>query len=185
MESILLLSPLGSFSVATDCLIGHTVLQFTGYHWEFKIIFISFPRKRRNFIFPETESTFTLSEAIFPETKSTFTLSEAISHALIHSSVQFSRSVMCDSLQLHGWQHNRSPCPSPTPGAYSNSCPSSQWCHPTVSSSVVSFSFCLQFFPASGSSQMSQLFPSDGQSIGVSASASVLPMNIQDWFALG
>ena len=117
--------------------------------------FISFPRKRRNFIFPETESTFTLSEAIFPETKSTFTLSEAVSHALIHSSVQFSRSIMCDSLQLHGWQHNRSPCPSPTPGAYLNSCPSSQWCHPTISSSVVPFSFCLQFFPASGSSQMS------------------------------
>ena len=79
----------------------------------------------------------------------------------------------------------RPPCPSPTPRVYSNSCPLSRWCHPTVSSSVVPFSFCLQSFPASGSFQMSQFFASGGQSIGVSASASVLPMNIQDWFPLG
>ena len=77
------------------------------------------------------------------------------------------------------------PCPSPTPGVYSNSCPLSWWCHPTISSSVIPFSSCLQSFPASGSFQMSQLFASGGQSIGVSASASVLPMNIQDWFPLG
>ena len=85
----------------------------------------------------------------------------------------------------HGLQHARLPCPSLTPGACSNSCPSSQWCHPTISSSVVPFSFCLQSFPASGSIQMSQFFATGGQSIGASASASVLPVNIQDWFPLG
>ena len=101
---------------------------------------------------------------------------------------QFSRSVMSDSLGPHGLQHARLPCPSPTP-AYSNllsnSCPSSRWCHPTISSSVVPFSSRLQSFPASGSFQMSQFFTSGGQTIGVSASASVLPMNIQDWSPLG
>ena len=81
-------------------------------------------------------------------------------------------------------QHARPPCPSPTPGAYSNSCPLSRWCHPTISSSIVPFS-CLQSFPASGSFQMSQFFASSGRSIGVSASTSVFPMNIQDWFPLG
>ena len=98
--------------------------------------------------------------------------------------VQFSRSVVSDSLRPHGPQHARLPCPSPTPGACSNSCPLSWRCHPTISSSVVSFS-CLQSFPVSESIQMSQFFASGGQSIGVSASASVLPMNIQDWFPLG
>ena len=103
---------------------------------------------------------------------------------LSYSSVQFSCSVMSNSLRLHGLQHSRPPCPSPTPGVYSNSCPLSQWCHPTISSSVVPFSSCLQSFPASGSFPMSQFFTSGGQSIGVSASTSVLPMNIQDWFTL-
>ena len=92
---------------------------------------------------------------------------------------------MSDSLQPHGLQHARPPCPSPTPGVYSNSCPLSRWCHPTPSSSVVPFSFCLQSFPASGSFPVSQFFESGGQSTGASASASVLPMNIQDWFPLG
>ena len=101
------------------------------------------------------------------------------------SSAQFICSVMSDSLQPHGVQHTRPPCPSPTPGVYSNSCPSSLWCHPIISSSVVPCSFCPQSFPASESFLMSQLFVSGGQSIGVSASASVLPMNIQDWFPLG
>ena len=96
-----------------------------------------------------------------------------------------SHLVMSDSLWPHRLQHTRPPCPSPTPGVYSNSCPLSWWCHPTTSSSVVPFSFCLQSLPASGSFQMSQLFASGGQSIGVSASTSVLPMNIQDWFPLG
>ena len=97
----------------------------------------------------------------------------------------FSHSVMSDSLRPHGLQHIRPPCPSPTPGAYSNSCPSSQWCHPNISSSVIPFSSCLQSFPASGSFPMSQLFASSGQNIGASASTSVLPVNIQDWFPLG
>ena len=101
---------------------------------------------------------------------------------LRHSSVQFSHSVMSNSLRPHGLQHARFPCPSPTPGACSNSCPLSQWCHPTISSSVAPFSSCLQSFPASGSFLMSQLFVSGGQSTEVSASASVLPMNIQDDF---
>ena len=100
-------------------------------------------------------------------------------------SVQFSHFVMSDSLWPHGLQHARLPCPSPTLRAYSNSCPLSQWCHPTISSSIVPFSSCLQSFPASGYIQMSQFFPSGGQSIGASASASVLPINIQDWFHLG
>ena len=91
----------------------------------------------------------------------------------------------CPTLRPHGLQHARLPCPSPIPGACSNSCPSSWWCHPTISSSVIPFSSCLQPFPASGSFPMSQFFTSGGQSIGASASASVLPMNIQDWFPLG
>ena len=98
--------------------------------------------------------------------------------------LQFS-SVMSDFLWPHGLQHARPPCPSSTPGACSNSGPSSWWCHLTISSSVVPFSSCLQSFPASGSLPMSQFFASGGQNIGTSASASVLPMNIQDWFLLG
>ena len=101
------------------------------------------------------------------------------------SSVHFSRSVMSDSLWSHGLQHARLLCPSPAPKACSNSCPSSWWCHPTVSSSVIPFSSHLQSFPASGSFPMNQFFASGGQSIGASASTSVLPMNIQDWLHLG
>ena len=100
------------------------------------------------------------------------------------SSVQFSPSIMSDSLWPHGLQHTRLPCPSPTSRACSNSCPLSWWCHPTISSSVVPFS-CLQSFPASESFPVSQFFASAGQSIEVSASASVLPMKIQDWFPSG
>ena len=99
-------------------------------------------------------------------------------------SFQFSPSIVSDFLWPHEPQHARPPCSSPNPRAYSNSCPSHQWCHPTVSSSVICFS-SLQSFPASGSFPVSQLFPSDGRSNGVSASASVPPMNIQDWFSLG
>ena len=94
-------------------------------------------------------------------------------------------SVASNSLWPHGLQHARPPCPSPTPGVYSKSCPLSGWCHPAISSSVAPFSSCPQSLPASGSFPMSQLFPSGGQSIGVSALASVLPMSIQDWFPLG
>ena len=100
------------------------------------------------------------------------------------SSAQFNCSVMFKSLQPHGLQHARFPCPSATLTVYSNSCPLSWWCHPTISSPVIPFS-CLQSFPTSGSFSMSQFFTSCGQSIGVSASASVLPVNIQDWFPLG
>ena len=101
------------------------------------------------------------------------------------ASVQLSHSVVSDSLRPHEPKHARPPCPSPTPGVHPNPCPSSRWCHPTISSSVVPFSSCPQSFPASGSFQMSQLFTSGGQSIGVSASTSVLPMNTQDWSPLG
>ena len=101
------------------------------------------------------------------------------------SSVQFSRQIISDSLQLHEPQHARLPCPSPTPGIYPNSCPSNRWCHPAISSSVVPFSSCPNSLPASRSFPVSQLFAWGGQSIGVSASASVLPMNTQDWSPLG
>ena len=107
----------------------------------------------------------------------------SVSHTLYIS--QFSCSVVTDSLQPHGLQHARLPCPSPTPRAYSDSCPLCWWCHPIVSSSVVPFSSHLQSFPASGSFPMSWFSSSGGQSIGASASASVLPINIQDWFPLG
>ena len=101
------------------------------------------------------------------------------------SAPQFSRSVMSNSLQPHGLQEARPPCLSPTPGVHSNSCPSRQCCHPTISSSVIPFSSCLQSFPASGSFPMSRFFALGGQSIGASVLASVLPMDIQDYFPLG
>ena len=100
-------------------------------------------------------------------------------------SVQFSCPVVSDSLRPQGLQHARLPCPSPTPSACSNTCPLSWWCHPIISPSGVPFSSCLQSCPEPGSFQMSQFFTSDGQSIEASASASVLPVNIQDWFPLG
>ena len=98
---------------------------------------------------------------------------------------QFSHLVLSDSLRPHGLQHTRLPCLSPTPGVYWKSCPSCQWCHPNISSSVIPFSSCLHSFPASGSFPMSRFFTWGGQITEVSASASVLPMNIQDWFPLG
>ena len=116
-----------------------------------------------------------LPEFIWPINK------EAKKMILVH----FSHSVMSDSLRTHGLQHTRPPCPSPTPRVYPNSCPTSWWCHPTILSSVISFTSCLQTFPASEYLPMSRLFESGSQSIGISASASLLPMNIQDWFPLG
>ena len=104
---------------------------------------------------------------------------------MLYNLLLFSCSVMSNSWLPHGLQHAWLRCPSPTPGACSNSCLLSRWCYPTISSSVIPFSSCLQSFPTSGSFQMSQFFASGGQSIGASASASVLPMNIQDWFPLG
>ena len=103
----------------------------------------------------------------------------------INENIQFSCSVVSDSLRPHWLWHTRPPCPSQAPGVYSNSCPLSRWCNPTISSSVIPFYSCLQSFPASGSFQMSQFFISGGQNTGVSAWASVLPMNIQDSFPLG
>ena len=111
-------------------------------------------------------------------------LPHSCTHLSQFNSVQFSHSVVSKSLRPHGLQHTRLPCPLPL-RACSNSCPSSQWWHPTISSSVIPFSSCLQSFPASGSFPMSQFFTTGGQSVEVSASASVLPMNIQDWFPLG
>ena len=102
----------------------------------------------------------------------------------IFSSVQYSCSVVSGSLLPHELQHGRPPCPSPTPRVYPNSCPMSRWCHPAISSSVIPCSSCLQSFPALGSSPVSQFFASGGQSIRVSAPASVFPMSIQDWFPL-
>ena len=115
------------------------------------------------------------------------TINITIKYHIVHiqSSVQFSHSFVSDSLRPHEPQHARPPCPSPTPGVHPNPCPLSLWCHPTISSSVIPFSSCPQSFPASGSFQVSQLFTSGGQSIGVSASASVLTMNTQDWSPLG
>jgi len=104
---------------------------------------------------------------------------------ILFSSVRFSHSVISDSLRPHGPQHTRPPCPSPTPGVYPNSCPLSWWCHLTISSSVVPFSSFPESLPASGSFPKSQLFAWGGQSIGVSVSTSVLPMNTQDWSPLG
>ena len=132
---------------------------------------------------------------VYPSTRTLAQSCTAISRLLLpcfsmpsltwFSSVQFSRSVVSDSLQPHELQHARPPCPSPIPGVYPNSCPLSWWCHSTISSSVIPFSSCLQSFPTSGSFLMSQLFTWGGQSIDVSASTSVLPMNTQDWSPLG
>ena len=108
-----------------------------------------------------------------------------INKTLSSKSVQFTGSIVSNSLRPHEPQHARPPCPSPTTRVYPNTRPLSQWCHPTISSSVVPFSSCPQSFPASGSFQMSQLFTSGGQSIGISASKSVLPMDTQDWSPLG
>ena len=105
--------------------------------------------------------------------------------SIISQSVQFSGSVVSDSLLPHEPQHARPPCPSPTPGVHPNSCPLSRWCYPTISSSVIPFSSCPQSFPASGSFPMSQLLASGSQSFGVSTSTWVLPMNTQDWSPLG
>ena len=129
-----------------------------------------------------TEFELTASYSKFP-LATYFTYGSA--YVSMFSSVQFSLLVVSNSLQPRGLQHARLPCPSPTPGACSNSCPSSWWCHPTISSSVIPFSSCPQSLPASGSFPMNRFFTSGGQSIGVSASASVFPMNTLDWFPSG
>ena len=146
---------------------------YKGWHWEMVWSFCPFSRLT------------TLSSLHVFNLKSLWTLSCRDFMEASFSSVQFRRSVVSDSLRPHGLQHIRPPCPSPTPRVYSNSWPLSWWCHPTISSSVVPFSSCHQSFPASGSFPMSQFFASGGQSWSSSASASVLPMNIYDWFPLG
>ena len=123
--------------------------------------------------------------AIYRVAQSQIRLKRLSSCSSMHCSVQFSRSVISDSLWLHGLQHARPPHPAPTPGACSNSYPLSQWCDPTISSSVVPFSSCLQSCPTSGCFPLNQFFSSHGQSIGVLASASVLPVIFQDWFPIG
>ena len=136
---------------------------------------------------PRTQKTKILSQSCLLQYMWSYNRRESGRAQLLkekHNPVQFSHSVMSYSLQPHGLQHSKLPCPSKTPGASLNSSPSSWWCHPTISSSVVPFSSRLQSFPASGSFQMSQFYVSGGQSIGVSAS-SVLPMNIQELFPLG
>ena len=151
----------------TTLLIGYTLIQ-----------------NKKTFVFLKEEALlrFTVGCNVRRPAKGHILFSE---NSLPTSVVQFGHSVMSDCLQPHGLQHARLPCPSPTPRAYSNSCPSSWWCHPTISSSVVPFFPCLQSFLASGSLPMIQFFTSGGQSTGASASASVLPGNIQDWFPLG
>ena len=126
-----------------------------------------------------------LEKAAEPEIKLPTSIGSSKKQESSRKTSQFSHSVVSNSLTPHGLQHTRCLCPSPTPGVDSNSCPLSQWCHPTISSSVIPFSSCLQSFPALEFYQMSQFFPSGGQSIGVSASTSILPINIQDWFLLG
>ena len=157
-------------------------LRHCGCHSQFQHRIISLPCWARIVL-----STFPASDHL-----QSISPSHYLGYCLLHCGMlslfqfsQFSCSVMSDSLRPHGLQHTRLRCPSPTPGACSDLYPSSWWCHPTILSSVVAFSSCLQSFPESGSFQMSQCFMSGGQSIGVSASASVLPMNIQDWFPLG
>ena len=137
-----------------------------------------------NFIFNYLNNAILFSIAVAPFYNPTNSLWE-FQFFCSHESVQFSHSVVSDSLRPHELQHTRPPSPSPTPGVHPNPCPLSRWCHPTISSSVVPFSSCPQSFPASGSFQMSQLFTSGSQRIGVSASTSVLPMNTQDWSPLG
>ena len=128
---------------------------------------------------------FICSKTLFMLASNGFIIIRCINKNFLICSVHFSCSVVSHSLWPHGLQHARPPCLSPTPRVYSNSCSLSWWCHPTISSSVIPFSSCPQSLPASGSFPMSQLFAWDGQSIGVWASASVLPMNIQDWSPLG
>ena len=142
-------------------------------------------KKIRKMFYPCMKTLRSYSQQLLNIPDSTVNYGYHVVHDISSLSVQFSCSVMSDSLPPHGLQHARLPCPSPAPRSCSNSCPLSQWCHPATSSSVVPFSFYLQPFPASGSFQKSQFFTSGGQSIGVSASASVLPVNIQDWFPLG
>ena len=178
------LTPFEEMDYLSGCLMSSGSIQklFCGIYSAFKCSFDEFVG--------EKVVSLSYSSAILgPPTGRFFTnwaITEILKiHTFSSASVQFSHSVVSDSLRPHALQHTRLPCPSPTPGGCSNSCASNQWCHPTISSSVIPFSSCLQSFPASGSFPMNQFFTSGGQSIGVSVSVPVIPMNIQDWFPLG
>ena len=140
--------------------------------------------KKKNFFFFKERNSHSLLVGMQNGTTTLGEVWQFLTKVNILTVSQFSHSIMSDSLQPQEPQHARLPCSSAAPRGYSNLCPSSQWCHPTISSSVVPFS-CLQSFPASGFFPLSQFFTSSGQSIGDSASASVLPLNIQVWFPLG
>ena len=159
--------------------------------WRWIKIILSFLRMHPNTAFWTTvdyEGYSISSKGFLPTVVDTIVIWIKFTHScpfkFTDSSVQFSHSVVSNSLWPHELQHARPPCPSPTPGVHPNQCPLSWWCHPTISSSIIPFSSCPQSFPASRSFQMSQLFASGGQSIGVSASTSVLPMNTQDWYLI-
>ena len=170
----------------TETCHGHSNYFFR-YNWSYFIqacVPLPFVIVRGNLHFNKTLHSVTcINCKLYTCLDSSISLSYSILCSVQFS--QFSRSVVSDSSQPHGPQHARPPCPSPTPRACSNSPPLSRWCYPTILSSVVPFSSCPQSFPASGSFPMSQFFTSGGQSIGVSASTSVLPMNTQDWSPLG
>ena len=153
--------------------------------WTFKLLLFFFFFLNYYYCVPDAAENIVLCVVIWFLSQDNSPPMKLLPRRVFRSSVQFSCSVMSDSLWPHGLYYARLPCPSPTTGVYSNSCPLSWWCHPAISSSFILFSSRLQSFPASGSFPMSQFFASGGQSIGVSASASVLPMNIQDWFSLG
>ena len=159
------------------------MLVLSKYKWRWRIVNLHSPSKKNDFVLLEKKcehggKPIISNNEMVPKTVScTLILISQYSSVQSLSRVQF--------LQPHGTQHARLPCPSQTPGVYQNSCSSSRWCHPTISSSIVPFSSCLQSFPASGYFQMSQFFTSSGQSIGVSASTSVFPINTQDWSPLG
>ena len=157
------------------------MIYYKANKWELPL------KSRNNIVIPQKPTyPFPITASLLPKGNNcSFFFILTFYCVLRFNSVQFSRSVVSNSLRPYGLQHTRPPCPSPAPGIYSNSSPSSQWCHATILSSVIPFPSCLQSFPALGSFQMSQFFASSDQSIGGSASISVLPMNIQDWFPLG
>ena len=179
--NILLLTQISLWWAQAWVLVSHpflqrwTVIKHEGFYGEGHWVIVLDTELRRFWELQDTEHSDPLKQ---------YRLNDAKTDYLWYRAVQFSRSVRSNSLQLHRLQHARLCCSSPTPRACSNSCTSSWWYHPTISSSIVSFSSWLQSFPVSRSFLKSQFFASNGQSIRVSASASVLPMNTQDWFSL-
>ena len=173
-----LLWPVCSLGKALSCFTLYSKAKFACYSRCFLTSYFSIP-------VPYNEKGTFWGVSSKRSCRSSVIINVCLRHILSRSVSQFSHSVVSDSFQPHILQHTRLPCPSPTPRVYSNSSPLSWWCHPTISSSVIPFSSHLQSFPASGPFQMSQLFAPSGQSIGVSAPASFLPMDTQDWSPLG